>query len=106
MMTLVDMHNVLAATTGEAGANDFLKSSIGKAVVAICGAIGIVIVVVCILRMVRSVTSGRPGEGFKILFFGLLIGGMLFDLGLTITGVKNMATLIGKFFDSANDITG
>ena len=105
-MQIIKPNSVLAATTGEGGANKFFTTDIGKAFVALCGVFAIVIVVTCVFKMVKSVTSGRPGEGFKVLIFGLLIGGLLFNLGITVDGVKYMSTLIGKVFTSASSITG
>jgi hypothetical protein len=52
------------------------------------------------------VSGQRTGEGFKVLVFGLLIAGMLFDLSLTIDGAKAMSGLVGDLFDSVNDLTG
>ena len=98
--------HTIAVGTGETGANNFLNSSIGTAVVGLCGAVGVIVVVVCIFRMIKHVTSGKPGEGFKILIFGLLIGGLLFDLKLTINGVKDMGSLIDKTFSSVSSVTG
>lgn len=105
-MNLQQSHDVLAVGTGETGANNFLNSSLGHAVVGLCGALGVVIAIVGILGMVRNLTRGRPGDSFKILIFGLMIGGLLFDLNLTITGVKDVGSLIGKAFDSFGSITG
>lgn len=104
-MKLIAPHGVLAAPVGDTGANKFLDSPIGTAVIGLCGAVAIVIVVVCIFRMIKSVTSGRPGEGFKILVFGLIIGGLLFNLNLTVKGVNQMSGLVGKVFDSVGSIT-
>ncbi|MGI8330901.1 hypothetical protein ACRYCC_13125 [Actinomadura scrupuli] len=98
--------HVLAIGTGEDGANNFLKSSIGTAVVGLCGAFGIVVAVICIMRMVKHVSGGKPGEGFKVLVFGLLIAGLLFNLNLTISGAKSMGGLVEKVFSSVTTVTG
>lgn len=106
-MDLSRLHQVLAVpTTGEDGATSFLESPIGKAFIGICGAVGIIIVVACIFRMIRHVTGGKPGEGFKILIFGLVIGGLLFNLNLTIDGVGQASNLVEAVFDSVGSITG
>ena len=104
-MNTAVLHHVIAVGTGEKGANTFLDQPAGKALIGICGAVGIVIVVICIFRMIKSVTSGRPGEGFKILIFGLVIGGLLFDLQVTITGVQDMSSLVGKIISSINSVS-
>ena len=91
------------------GANNFLGSSIGKAVVGLCGAFGIIVAVICIMRMVKHVSGGKPGEGFKVLVFGLLIAGLLFNLNLTISGAQSMGGLVEKVFSSittVNRLTG
>jgi hypothetical protein len=105
-MKISELHRVLAVGTGEKGANSFLQSSIGTAVIGICGVVGIIIVVVCIMKMVKSVTNGRPGEGFKVFFWGLVVGGMLFRLDVTVSAVGYMSGLIQKVFDSAGSVTG
>lgn len=106
-MDISRAHHVLAAgINGEGGANGFLTSPIGKTFSAICGVVAIVIVVTCVLRMIRSVTTGRPGEGFRVLTFGLVIGGLLFDLSITVSAVHYMSDLIKKIFDSTDQITG
>lgn len=97
---------VLAVGTGETGANNFLNSTIGTAVIGLCGAVGVIVAVVCIFRMIKHVTNGKPGEGFKVLVFGLMIGGLLFNLNLTISGAKEMGSLVQKVFDSAGSVTG
>ena len=97
---------VLAAPVGDTGANSFLDSSAGQALVAICGAVAVVIVVISVFRMISGIGRGRPGEAFKALVFGLLIGGLLFNLNLTIDGVTAMSDMIGKVFDSVTSVTG
>jgi hypothetical protein len=104
-MAVAEMYRVLAAPIGEEGANNFLDSDAGKALVALCGALALVIVVIGIVRMVNGIGRGRPGDAFKSLTFALLIGGLLFNLNLTITGVKAMSDLTGKVFTSITSIT-
>jgi hypothetical protein len=109
-MKIIKPHSVLAVgaggTTGQTGINSFLVSPIGIAVIGICGVVGVLIVVTCIFKMVKSVTSGRPGEGFKVLIFGLVIGGLLFNLNVTVTAISSMSDLIKNVFDSTSQITG
>ncbi|GAA4613493.1 hypothetical protein GCM10023195_58400 [Actinoallomurus liliacearum] len=107
-MNMSDLHGVLAVGTGtgEDGANSFLGSDIGKAVIALCGVAGIIILVVCIFKMVKNVTNGRPGEGFKVFFWGLVVGGLLFRLDITVSAVSYMSGLLQKVFDSAQKVTG
>jgi hypothetical protein len=96
----------LAAPIGDTGANSFLNdSAAGKALVAICGAVAVVIVVFAVFRMINGIGRGRPGEAFKSLIFGLLIGGLLFNLNLTITGVNMMGDLVGKIFSSVDSVS-
>lgn len=98
---------VLAAPIGDgdAGATSFLTDSpAGKALVAICGAVAVIIVVIAVFRMISGIGRGRPGEAFKALVFGLLIGGLLFNLNLTITGVKAMGDFTGKVFESVTKV--
>lgn len=100
-------HVLAVPPDGSTGANNFLdQSAAGKALVAICGAIAVVIVVISVFRMVNGIGRGRPGEAFKSLIFGLLIGALLFNLNLTITGVNLMADVAGKVISSFSDITG
>ncbi|WP_141578173.1 hypothetical protein [Actinomadura sp. WMMA1423] len=97
---------VLAAPIGDTGANSFLNDSpAGKALVAICGAVAVVIVVFAVFRMINGIGRGRPGEAFKSLIFGLLIGGLLFNLNLTLTGVNMMGDLVGKIFTSVDKVS-
>ncbi|WP_433467306.1 hypothetical protein ACQPZP_09325 [Spirillospora sp. CA-142024] len=97
---------LLAAPVGDKGANSFLDDSpAGKALVAICGAIAVVIVVFGVFRMINGIGRGRPGEAFKSLIFALLIGGLLFNLNLTLTGVNMMGDLVGKVFSSVNTVS-
>jgi hypothetical protein len=106
-MTGNALRGVLAVgTTGTKGANGFLNSQIGHAFEAVCGAVGVVIVVACVIRMVNSVTKGRPGEGVRMLVYGLLIGGMLVDLSLTVKGVQATSKLVGDAVSSIGSITG
>ncbi|WP_433183112.1 hypothetical protein [Actinoallomurus sp. CA-150999] len=115
-MKISELHHRVLATTipsggggtsdGGSGANNFLQSTIGTAVIGICGVIGLIIVVVCIMKMVKSVTNGRPGEGFKVFFWGLVVGGLLFRLDITVSAVGFMGGLIQKVFDSAGSVTG
>ncbi|WP_173097336.1 hypothetical protein [Actinomadura verrucosospora] len=104
-MAVAELYGVLAAPIGEQGANDFLDSDAGKALMALCGALALVIVVIGIVRMVNGIGRGRPGEAFKSLVFALLIGGLLFNLKLTITGVKAMSGLTEKVFTSITSVT-
>ncbi len=105
-MRALPLH-VIAAGTGDQGANNFLTNSdFGKALAMLCGAFGVLVVVACIFRMVKHITSGKPGEGFKVLVFGLVIGALLFDLNLTIKGVDQAGTLVGKAFNSISQVTG
>jgi hypothetical protein len=91
---------------GEEGAKNFLGDSFaGAALVTICGAIAVVIVVIAILKMVNGIGRGRPGDAFKSLIFGLVIGGLLFDLNLTIMAVKAMGEVVGKVVQSWDDLT-
>ncbi|MEV0662586.1 hypothetical protein ACIBI3_22955 [Actinomadura luteofluorescens] len=98
---------VLAAgpDLGDKGAESFFGTPAGKALVAICGAIAVVIVVIGIFRMVNGIGRGRPGEAFKSLMFALLIGGMLFNLGITTKGAQMMSGLIVKVFDSFTSVS-
>ncbi|MFF5259913.1 hypothetical protein ACFY4C_13275 [Actinomadura viridis] len=105
-MSIPQSPRVLAAPIGEEGANSFLDSPAGEALVAICGALAIVIVVIAIFRMVSGIGRGRPGEAFKALTFGLLIGGLLFNLNLTMDGVNAMSNITGKIFSSIDQIIG
>jgi hypothetical protein len=95
---------VVAVPPGQTGANNFLGSDIGKLLSLLCGAIAVVIVVVCILRMIRYVTGQRPAEGFKVLMFGLIIGGLLFNLQLTVKGTSYMSGVASKVFTSLSKI--
>lgn len=103
---LYGAHLLATAPTGSSGANNFLTSGAGKALVAICGAIAIVIVVISVLKMVNGIGRGRPGEAFKSLIFGLVIGALLFNLNLTIDGVSAMAKVADKVISSFSTITG
>ncbi|MEV5709696.1 hypothetical protein [Actinoallomurus sp. NPDC052274] len=106
-MKIKELHGVLAAGTGEDGAKNFLdNSAIGTVVITICGVAGVIILIVCIFRMVKSVTNGRPGEGFKIFFWGLVVGGLLFRLDVTIAAVSWMSSLLEKVFQSTKQVTG
>ena len=104
----LDAAHVLAVPpgSGETGANSFLDSSAGTALVAICGAVAVVIVVISVFKMVNGIGRGRPGEAFKSLIFGLLIGGLLFNLNLTIDGVNLMANVTKKVVTSLTSISG
>ncbi|GAA1832454.1 hypothetical protein [Actinomadura chokoriensis] len=105
-MSVVELHGVLAVPLdGKEGANGFLDSPAGEALIATCGAIAIIIVVIGIIRMVNGIGRGRPGEAFKSLVFALLIGGLLFNLNLTIAAVGAMSGLIAKVFESLTEIT-
>lgn len=104
----MDITGVLAAVpppSGKDGAESFLDTPIGRAVIAVCGFAAILIVIYCVFRMIRSVAQGRPAEGFKVLIFGLLIGALLFNLNLTITGTSAMGGLVGKVFQSFDSVT-
>lgn len=99
--------HLLAASvdgSGKDGANHFLSSPAGTALEAVCGAIAIVIVVISVLKMINGIGRGRPGEAFKSLVFGLVIGALLFNLSLTIDGVSAMAKVAGKVIDSFSSI--
>lgn len=100
------LHGVLAAPIGDQGATDFLGTDAGKALVAICGALALIIVVIGVIRMVNGIGRGRPGDAFKSLTFALIIGGLLFDLNLTISGVKVMSNITGKVFTSIDSLVG
>lgn len=95
-----------APPDGRDGAENFLDSSIGTAFVGICGAVGVIVAVVCIFRMINNTTRGRPGEGFKILIFGLVIGGLLFNLNITLDAIDSASGLVQDAFTSIDDITG
>lgn len=105
-MSVTALRDVLAVDFGTQGANNFLDSSIGHAFEAVCGAAGVVIVVVCVIRMVNNVTKGRPGEGVRMLIYGLMIGGMLIDLSLTVKGVQAASKLVGEAVQSIGSVTG
>ncbi|GAA2404328.1 hypothetical protein GCM10010191_10070 [Actinomadura vinacea] len=107
-MTSVPGFQLLAAPagdTGRSGAQEFLESPGGEALVAICGAVAVVIVVIAVFRMVNGIGRGRPGEAFRALTFGLLIGGLLFNLNLTIDGVEAMSGLVDKVFQSISKVS-
>jgi hypothetical protein len=91
--------------TGETGATNFFKSPFGEAVVKLCGAAAIIIVVISIFRMVSSTSRGRLGDGAKSLLYGLIVGAMLFNLNITLTGVSQMAGLVDKIFSSIGQVT-
>lgn len=95
---------VLAVGTGDQGAQSFLDSPLGTALVGICGAVAIVVAITCIFRMIKHMSSGKPGEAFKTLAFGLVVGGMLFNLQMTISTTKAMSGLVTKAFDSFSKI--
>jgi hypothetical protein len=97
---------VLAAPIGDQGATDFLGTDAGNALIAICGALGLIIVVIGIIRMVNGIGRGRPGDAFKSLTFALLIGGLLFDLQLTVKGANVMSDITGEIFDSITQLVG
>ncbi|GAA4096778.1 MULTISPECIES: hypothetical protein [Actinomadura] len=80
-------------------------SPAGRALVAICGALAVVIVVFAVFRMVNGIGRGRPGEAFRSLTFGLLIGGLLFNLNLTTSGVRAMGDIVGKVFESITTVS-
>ncbi|MEU9841096.1 hypothetical protein AB0C69_17915 [Actinomadura sp. NPDC048032] len=103
-MSVPGFHILAGPELGQTGANSFFDSPAGKALVAICGAIAVVIVVFGVFRMINGIGRGRPGEAFKSLIFALLIGGMLFNLGLTVQGVKMMSSLVGKIFTSVDQV--
>lgn len=106
MSGLYAAHPLAASPDGSKGANSFLSSSAGTALIAICGAIAIVIVVISVLKMINGIGRGRPGEAFKSLVFGLVIGALLFNLNLTIDGVSAMAKVAGKVISSFSSIAG
>jgi hypothetical protein len=97
---------VLAEQLGNQGASSFLGTDAGKALIAICGALALIIVVIGVIRMVNGIGRGRPGDAFRSLTFALIIGGLLFDLNLTISGVNVMSNITGKVFDSISDLVG
>ncbi|GAA4375317.1 hypothetical protein GCM10023088_32530 [Actinomadura verrucosospora] len=103
-MSVPGLYILAGPDLGTKGSDSFFDSPAGKALVAICGAIAVVIVVIGILRMVNGIGRGRPGEAFKSLMFALLIGGMLFNLGITVKGVNMMSGLVVKIFDSVNSV--
>ncbi|MEV0405841.1 hypothetical protein [Actinoallomurus sp. NPDC050550] len=114
-MKISELHRVLATTIpsggggtsdGGSGATNFLQSTIGTAVIGLCGAGAVIIMVVVTFKMVKSATNGRPGEGVKVFFWGLVISGMLFRLDITVSAVGFMGGLIQKVFDSAGSVTG
>ena len=105
-MKFTEPYLPLAAPPGEEGATDFLESSIGGVLEAVCGAVGVIIAVICIFRMINHITRGKPGDGFKTLVFGLIIGGMLFNLTMTIDAVGAMSGIVEDAFDSVESVTG
>lgn len=90
---------------GQTGVNSFFETDAGKAIGAICGAVAIIIVLFGVFRMINGIGRGRPGEAFKSLVFALLIGGLLFNLQLTVDGIKMMSGLTGKVFSSITKIS-
>jgi hypothetical protein len=97
---------VLAATSGEGGANSFLNSSLGTAVTALCGAAGVLVVLSCIFKVIKHVTSGKAAEAFKVIVFGFLLAGALFQPQLAITGAKTAASFLQKALQSFSSVTG
>ncbi|MBC6458086.1 hypothetical protein [Actinomadura sp. HBU206391] len=105
-MKFTDSYFPLAEPPGEDGATDFLESDFGGVLEAFCGAVGVIIAVICIFRMINHITRGKPGDGFKTLVFGLIIGGMLFNLTMTIDAVGAMSGIVESAFDSVESVTG
>lgn len=100
-MSVAELHSVLAVSVnGSKGANGFLDSPAGQVLITVCGALAIIVVVIGIIRMMNGIGRGRPGAAFKSLAFALLVGGLLFNLNVTITAVDAMSGLITKVFDS------
>jgi hypothetical protein len=98
---------VLAAPPGgQEGANTFLDSGAGQALQKVCGAVSLIILVSCIFSMVRYFTRGNHAQGFKIITGGLVIGGLLFNLSLTVTGIQTFSGIIGKVFESLDSLVG
>ncbi|MEO3826346.1 hypothetical protein [Actinomadura sp. B10D3] len=96
----------LAPPDGSEGADTFFETDIGEAIVKLCGAIAVVIMLLGIFRMVRGMGRGRPVEAFRALGFGLVIGALLFNLSITVDAAQVVADLLKKLMESITEIGG
>lgn len=99
-------HVLAVGGGGQQGASNFLQTTFGNAVVVICGAVGVLVAIVCIMRMIKHVSGGKPAEGFKVLIFGLVIASLLFDLNMTVSAAGTMGGLVNDAFSSVGQLTG
>ncbi|MFD0856748.1 hypothetical protein ACFQ07_31235 [Actinomadura adrarensis] len=104
-MTLATLY-VLAAPIGEEGANSFLETPAGTAVKATCGALGLIIGLVGVVRMMSSLGRGRVGQAFQTLIFCWFLAGLLFSPGLTINAASFFSDVTGKLLCSVSEVAG
>lgn len=99
---------VAAGTAGDgsAGAGAFLSSPAGTVVIAICGAIAVLLVLVGIFQAASHHRKGRAAEGWRILIMCLIMGALLFNLNLTVDGIKSFSNLVSQVVSSIGSVTG
>lgn len=90
---------VLADTEASETAENFLDSALGNIIVAICGAIGIIVALVGILKAIGAFAKGRVGEGFKYIVMTALLAAILFS----VRAIPDMLATLGGWVESAMD---
>ncbi|URM98918.1 hypothetical protein LUW76_33845 [Actinomadura madurae] len=108
VITVVEAVAALAPGTGggEEGANNFLDSPIGGVVTAFCGAMGVIVGLYCLVKMITHVIGGKVLDAVKVFFYGLFIVAILMQPQLVVAGGGSVTGIIEKIFDSVDSVSG
>lgn len=101
--TILDLFMAADASASSAATN-FLNSAFGKFIVALGGAVGLLVAVVGLFKSIGKFINGRVGEGFKVIAITVLLAGILFSISSLPTIINWAADLVGNIITTLSNI--
>lgn len=95
---------MILATSGQAGATNFLDSEIGGWVTAGLGALGAVVIFIGILRVIGAGSKGKMGEVFKIILSTGIIAALLFQPQIALDFAAFLGDLVKSLLNSVEGL--
>lgn len=97
-------HLMAAGYTPTIGGSDFWTTPLGVALRAFLGVIGLLVVIFTIIRVVKSIATGKIGEAVKAVIGAVILAAFLFQPSLVSDTINAGGTIVSKVIQTVSSI--